>query len=532
MFQSYNLIPHQSILANVELALTIGGLSPRQRHMKAKKALEEVGLGNQLHKKPNQMSGGQMQRVAIARALVNDPDILLADEPTGALDSETSIQVMELLKDVAKDRLVVMVTHNAELAEKYSTRIVKLCDGKIIDDSYPYEPCNEELQEPEYKRIGKARMNFFTSLTLSFHNLRTKKGRTILTSFAGSIGIIGIALVLALSVGVNDKITSIQKETMTSYPITISAETVDLSGLMGMHGQTMSGEQNTKAQNKDREGIYGDNSQLEVSNALNKRITENDLTAFKKYLDNPDSEIQQYLGENGVVYTYDVNFEVYSYDSDNNIINSNADPGDISDSYPQRVREMNGGNMAAMFRGGTSGSGADNFSELMAASDGSTVSKVITDNYELIYGSWPENYDEVVLVLDENNAMSTETLYQLGFITAHEYKETAKKIESGAPPDEVNLDYETVCGHIFYLVPACSHYSQNIDGTFSYIGEDLVDIEQLLENSINLKITGVIRPLEDAVNAPISTAVAYTSKLTEYVINYINEAVFQTVCRK
>lgn len=323
VFQSYNLIPHQSVLANVELALTISGVSRGERRQRAKQALEEVGLGNQLHKRPSQMSGGQMQRVAIARALVNDPDILLADEPTGALDSETSIQIMELLKRVAKDRLVVMVTHNPELAQRYSTRIVKLRDGKIIDDSDPYTPAPAE-KPLEHRNLGKAKMSFGTSLTLSFNNLRTKKGRTVLTAFAGSIGIIGIALILAFSHGVNGYITDIQRETMTSYPVTITAEAVDMSSIMGTMGSLQAGEAEGSAE--ERDGVWADHSLLESSEALNASIKENNLTSFKEYLDDPNSEIQQYLGENGVVYTYDVRFSVYSRDEDGALVPSDADP--------------------------------------------------------------------------------------------------------------------------------------------------------------------------------------------------------------
>lgn len=534
VFQSYNLIPHQSILANVELALTIGGLSRSERRKRAKKALEEVGLGDQLHKKPNQMSGGQMQRVAIARALVNNPDILLADEPTGALDTETSVQVMELLKKVAKDRLVVMVTHNPELAEEYSTRIVKLRDGRIVDDSNPYEPNKDELKEPEHKRIGKAKMSFLTSLSLSFNNLCTKKGRTILTSFAGSIGIIGIALILALSTGVNAYIGSIQKETMTSYPITISAETIDMTSIMGMRGQMMGGGRGGRGQTAEEpalDGIYADNSALEASESLSASITENDLTAFKKYLDDPNSEIRQYLGENGVVYTYNVNFEVYSYDSENNIVNSNVDTEDVSGSSSggfggmmANPGQMMGDDMSAMLGGSSGSTGAENFSEMMVGSDGTGVSAVITDSYDVLYGAWPKSYDEVVLVLDENNAVSTGVLYQLGLITADEYEEIVDKIGNGEEVEEINFDYETVCGHIFYLVPACNHYSENEDGTFTYIGDDSVEVDQLMEDALQLKITGVIRPVEDAANASITTAVAYTSALTDYVISHTNES--------
>lgn len=532
VFQSYNLIPHQSVLANVELALTISGISRSERRKRAKEALEKVGLGNQLHKKPNQMSGGQMQRVAIARALVNNPDILLADEPTGALDTETSIQIMKLLHEVAKDRLVVMVTHNPELAEQYSTRIVKLRDGKITDDSSPFDPKKEALPQPEHKNMGKAKMSFFTSLSLSFNNLRTKKGRTLLTSFAGSIGIIGIALILALSSGVNGYISSIQKDTMTSYPITINSETVDMSSMMGMGGGMMGGGMRGSQSDEDANdgnAVYADYSDIESSQAIASSMIENNLTAFKQYLDDPDSEIQQYLGENGVVYTYNVNFDVYSYDKDKNLINSNTDTEDVTGSESSGGFGAMAGGMGGMggmpMMGSSSGSsGAENFSELMKGTDNSAVSRVVTDSYDVLYGVWAEEYNEVVLVLDENNSLSAGTLYQLGFITADEYLEITEQIANGEETAERSWDYEDICGHTFYLVPAADRYMQNEDGTFTYLEDDTLNYDQLLENSVELKITGVVRPKEDAANASISTAIAYTYKLTDYVIEHTNES--------
>lgn len=528
VFQSYNLIPHQSVLANVELALTISGVSRGERRRRAKEVLTQVGLGDQLHKKPNQMSGGQMQRVAIARALVNNPDILLADEPTGALDTETSIQIMELLREVARDRLVVMVTHNPELAEQYSTRIVKLRDGRITDDSDPFDPKTEIQAKPEHKNMGRAKMSFLTSLSLSFNNLRTKKGRTLLTSFAGSIGIIGIALILALSSGVNGYISDIQKDTMTSYPITISSETVDMSAMMGMMGGGMmgGGVGSTDAQTNPDDGVYADYSDIESSEAIASSVIENNLTAFKQYLDDPDSEIQQYLGENGVVYTYNVNFDVYSYDKDEKLVNTNADTEDVTGSESEESFSAMAGGMGGMSMMGSSAgsSGAENFSELMVGTNGDTVSRVLTDSYDVLYGSWPENYDEVVLVLDENNSLSAGTLYQLGFITADEYLEIAEQIADGEEAEEYSWNYEEICGHTFYLVPAADRYVENDDGTFTYLEDDTLNYDQLLENSVELKITGIIRPIEDAANASISTSVAYTSKLTDYVIEHTDES--------
>ncbi len=527
VFQNYNLIPHQSILANVELALTIGGVARAERRNRARKALEEVGLAEHIHKKPNQMSGGQMQRVAIARALVNDPDILLADEPTGALDSETSIQVMELLKQVAEKRLVVMVTHNSELAAKYSTRIVRLRDGKIVDDTNAYQSEEIKPKKSEDKFVKKTKMSFFTSLSLSFSNLKTKKGRTILTSFAGSIGIIGIALILALSTGFNTYIADIQKETMSSYPITIKSETLDMSGFMGMLGN-MSGryKRNDSEDKSELKGVYVDNTHLEIEKTFSSSVTENDLTAFKKYLDNPESEINQYIGENGVVYSYDVSFNVYSYDTDGKIVNSDADTENLSSSSEMfdvmiDNRKRMRSNMTTFM--GLNNKGAENFSELLPGVGGKTVSQVIEDNYEILYGSFPESYDEVLLVLNDDNGIRTDIMYQLGFITKDEYLNIIDKVEKGEDIEEVKFDYETICDHVFYMIPACDFYEENENGTFSFIGSDTIVAEKLLENTVELKITGIVRPI-DITNLSIMSVVAYTHKLTDYVIDYTDKS--------
>ncbi len=522
VFQSYNLIPHQSVLANVELALTLAGVSKKERRRRAVAVLERVGLKEHIHKRPNQMSGGQMQRVAIARALINDPDILLADEPTGALDSETSLQIMELLKEIAKDKLVIMVTHNPDLAQQYSTRLVRLLDGKIVSDSNPCEdvdPSTEPLKK--HKRIS---MSFFTALSLSFNNLRTKKGRTLLTAFAGSIGIIGIALILSLSNGINTYISNLQRETMTSYPISITAEAMDVSGMMG--GELSSSMQAgmVEEEQTDRTGVYADYQISEVTSALDDSIKENNLSAFKKYLDDPDSEIRQYLGENGVAYSYAVDFSVYSYDAEGILVDSAADTDEINSSSSSAIMSIPLENMQKMRElvGGSGTSGAENFSELMAGPNGESVSPILTDSYEILYGDWPQEYDEVILVLDRDHTISAETLYQLGLITAGEYEDDTGRIEAGETVEERTWDYENVCQHKFYMVPACDHYTENEDGTFTPV--DDADKERLLENAVELKITGVIRPVEDAANANISTAIAYTSKLTDYVIRHTDES--------
>ena len=523
VFQSYNLIPHQTILTNVELALTIGGVSRSERRDRAKKALEEVGLGDQLHKRPNQLSGGQMQRVAIARALVNEPRILLADEPTGALDSETSVQIMELLKTVAKKRLVVMVTHNSELAEAYSTRIVKLRDGQIIEDSDPYTP-DQNTPPQEHQEMGKAKMSFLTSLSLSFNNLRTKKGRTILTALAGSIGIIGIALILSLSNGVNRYISDIQRDTMTSYPITISAQTIDMAGAMGTQGGMRSGRSEAE---EVRSGVYADYSEIEASEAMAGNIKENNLTAFRQYLNDPGSEIWQYLGENGAVYSYNVSFSIYSYDREGNLIASDADPDEAGASTLSGETAHSAGGPAAnmermnsLLAGGSSG--AENFSQLMPAADGGAVSPILMDSYEVVYGAWPQGYDEVILVLDGNNQIPAAPLYQLGLITGEEYQEITEQIKEGESAQPYMWDYDDICGHEFYLIPACDQYTETGNGTFTYIGDDPLKMESLLENGVRLKITGIVRPAAEADNADIATPVAYTALLTDYVIQHTN----------
>ena len=514
VFQSYNLIPHQSILANVELALTISGVSRNERRQRAKAALEQVGLGDQLHKKPNQMSGGQMQRVAIARALINDPDILLADEPTGALDSETSVQVMELLKEVAKDRLVVMVTHNPELAEKYATRIVNLRDGKITDDSDPFDISNETVGTPEHKNMGKASMSFLTSLSLSFNNLRTKKARTLLTSFAGSIGIIGIALILSLSTGVNQYIENIQKDTMTSYPVTIDAQSMDLSSMLAAGRESSSNELT-----HELDGVYSNNSDVELAASSSMSIKSNNLTSFKEYLEADDCEILQYVGSEGIHYSYDVQFGVYAYDPDGVLVNTDGvvigkETGNSS------------GIMSSMMGGTMDDTSSGNFEEMLAGADGSLISSAVMESYDMLYGAWPENSREVVLVLDENNEISLTVLYELGLLPSAEYTELMEKLENGEEirVETQNWSYADACGQSFYLIPACDYYTQNKDGTFTYAGNSESKVAQLLDNAYELKISGIIRPKEDAANASISGVVGYTSALSDEIISHTAES--------
>lgn len=516
VFQSYNLIPHQSILSNVEIALTISGIPKKERRKRARKALEEVGLGDQLHKRPNQMSGGQMQRVAIARALVNDPDILLADEPTGALDSDTSVQVMELLKNVAKDRLVVMVTHNPELADQYANRIVKLRDGKITDDTNPYVVDEKKLEPPKHKNLGKSSMSFFTALSLSFNNLRTKIARTLLTSFAGSIGIIGIALILALSTGVNQYITDIQKETMTSYPISISEQTLDLSGLASVAKSDLD-----KAEDdKDLSIIYTDASDFKLASEMSTSLTENNLTKFKKYLDNKDNDIWQYIGENGVVYSYNVKFDVYSYDPEGMFINTDGS------TLTSNKGSGFGSSMSSLYSTMLSRSSYSNFSEILSGKDGALISDAIYNTYDVVYGKMPENYDEIVLVLNRSNQISANTLYQLGYLPTSEYRENIQYINDGVDfeVEERTWSFEEFCDKELYLVMACDNYVKNDDGTFRQL-ETNSDIEaNAKENGIKLKIVGVIRPNDDATTTFISSSFAYTKELTDYIIDHTNNS--------
>ena len=514
VFQSYNLIPHQTVLSNVELALTISGISKSERKRRAKEALEKVGLGEQLHKRPNQMSGGQMQRVAIARALVNDPDILLADEPTGALDSETSVQVMDLLAEVAKDRLVIMVTHNPELAEEYANRIVKLKDGKIINDSNPFEVDEAELAAPQHKNMGKSSMSPLTSLGLSFNNLRTKKGRTLLTAFAGSIGIIGIALILSLSNGVNNYISDVQKSTMSSYPISIEAQTFDMSAVIESAPMGMGKDE---VQGHEMDGVYADVSDIQRQSEMQLSITENNLTAFKKYLDDKDSEINKYVGENGIVYTYDTKFGVYTYDDNGEFVNTDGSTLESIKATPLGSRGM---------MGMMGGAYASDFSQLIAGADGEQVSNVMTENYDVLYGKYPEKYDEVVLVLDENNEVSSTALYELGILPTQEYKDLMAQIDEGEEVkiDIKKLDYADICAKDYFLIPQCDLFVKNDSGTYDDITDDNTVIEGMLDSAVKLKIVGVIKPNGNNDVQLISTPIGYTSALTNYLIDYTNNS--------
>ena len=454
VFQSYNLIPHQTVLSNVELALTLSGVSKSERRARAKEALEKVGLGDQLKKKPTQMSGGQMQRVAIARALVNDPDILLADEPTGALDTETSKQIMELLQEISKNKLVIMVTHNPELADIYSTRIIKLVDGMVTDDSNPYtaeEPVSEEVaddKKKKAKRVKKRSMSFPTALSLSLNNLMTKKARTILTSFAGSIGIIGIALILALSNGIQLYIDQIQEETLSSYPITIEAESVDMSAMI----TTLMGA-NAEKTDHELDKVYSSPVLNELINSMtNATITKNNLKPFKEYLDNADPELAELIS--ALDYSYAFDFNVYFKDSEGKI--NKSDAMELMQETMGMSMDMTGVNNLA---GGMNR--IEIYEEMLAGENGALINDLLYEQYDCISGDWPKTYDEIVLVVDKNNEVSDFALLALGLTTMEEAKESWNKIEQGAELDTAikSWSYEEIRNMTFSLVPSYLYYA-------------------------------------------------------------------------
>ncbi len=525
VFQSYNLIPHQTVLQNVELALSISGVSKAERRKRAKKALEDVGLAEQMYKKPNEMSGGQMQRVAIARALVTNPDIILADEPTGALDTETSVQVMDILKKVSQERLVIMVTHNPELAEKYSTRIIRMLDGKITDDSAPVK--EDEISEDsakEEKNTKKPSMSFRTSFMLSLKNLFTKKGRTTLTAFAGSIGIIGIALILSISQGMSAYINATQENALSSYPITIERTTVDLSSLMNAF---MSASSNKSEHDDD--AVYKKAAIYDIMNALNNLDEqENDLISFKKYLegeiakDIESSKMNQAVS--GIQYTYALPLQVYTKNVDGAIIKSDA-----SKIMTEFMAEYMGMDMSGMMSMGGSMSGMASmgsmsmniWQEMLPGKDGAYVNDVLKKQYDVVYGSWPNDYDEVVLVLDENNELDDLTLYTLGLQSKEDIDEIMRAAMNGEQIDagKSRWEYKDICKMEFRVVLNSSCYTKDeLTGMYVDLRETEAGTKYLYDNGLSLKISGIIRPNEDAASTMLSGAIGYTSALTEYVV--------------
>ncbi len=535
VFQSYNLIPHQTVLANVELALTLSGVSRAERRRRAKEALEKVGLGDQLSKKPNQMSGGQMQRVAIARALVNDPEILLADEPTGALDTATSVQIMDILKEISKDKLIIMVTHNPELAETYATRTVKLLDGLVIEDSDPYHGQSIEVlskkqqKKKNDKKHKKSSMSFFTALSLSLNNLMTKKTRTFLTSFAGSIGIIGIALILSVSSGVKAYIDRVQEDTLSSYPITIQHENVDMTELVA----TMM-DQGDRTEEHELDKVYTSPVMYDLVNKLNSiETSKNNLKAFKEYIEN-EKGFEDCVS--AIKYSYDLDFDIYTKNKDSKIVKSDvmeliaSFTGFATQSGGALGTESGAGGMNEMMQQGMeanpmASSGAMTvWEEMLSGREGELINPLLYDQYDVIYGKWPQSFDEIVLVVNENNEITDLTLYALGLKTEAEMRDAMIKASKGEQIDISSLgtwSYEEICGMSFRLIPSANRFQKQADGIYIDLSATETGLDVLYRDtgrSVDLKIVGIIRQSENAVSSMIQGSLGYTSALTDYVI--------------
>jgi putative ABC transport system permease protein len=514
VFQSYNLIPHQSVLANVELALTLSGVGKGERRRRAEEALKKVGLADQIRKRPNQLSGGQMQRVAIARALVNDPDILLADEPTGALDSETSVQVMDLLAEIAEEKLVIMVTHNPELAEQYATRTIRLLDGRVVDDSAPFDGRQEG---PVRVEVGmkKPSMSFPTAFSLSLNNLMTKKGRTLLTSFAGSIGIIGIALILSLSAGINRYINQVQEETLSSYPITIMAESTDMSDLMA---SLMGSHRGEGGEDHDRERVYSSTVMYDMLNSMvEAEVQTNNLKDFKAYLDQGGGGIADLAA---IQYSYDFGFDIYTQDEDGKIVKS-----DVMTLMQDAMSAMYGGDYSSYFATmGGMYERMDVWEELLGGEEGEAVGGQVKSQYDLLYGRWPERYDEVILFVDRNNEISDLMLYALGLMSADHMTESLSAAMDGESLEaEVrSWSYEELCGMDFkLLLPAEKYQYEPATGTWVDMSATDTGMDFLYnsdDTGTRLKVVGVARPGEDSTAGMVTGAIGYTGALTAYAI--------------
>ena len=499
VFQNYNLISHQTVLSNVELALTLSGVDKQTRRKKAIEVLEKVGLKDQMHKKPNQMSGGQMQRVAIARALVNDPDILLADEPTGALDTKTSVQIMEILKEISKDRLIIMVTHNPDLAEKYSTRIINLLDGEVTSDSKPYSSKKEEKEKikEEKRKAKKTSMSFLTAMNLSLNNLMTKKGRTILTAFAGSIGIIGIALILSISNGVQQYINNVEEETLTSYPLTVQEETVEISDLI----TTLQPDADKEVHEDGK--IYSNDVMSEMMATMSAKVQSNNLEAFKSYIESDETNIKDYTS--AISYSYNLNLQIYKDDTDEIV---QVNPNTVLDELGMSMNEMQSAFVST-----------DVFTEVF---DSEEMNKQM---YDLVAGSWPTKYNEVVLVVDENNEISDFTLYALGLKDSDELSEMYQNILDGTPfeVEQTSYDIDDLVGMNFKFILNSDYYDKE-NGIWVDKRSDEKYMKELLEDAEELTITGIIKPNEESIITSTAGGVLYLKDLKEYVIKQINES--------
>lgn len=511
VFQSYNLIPHQTVLANVELALTISGVGKTERRKRAIEALQKVGLGDQINKKPNQMSGGQMQRVAIARALVNDPDILLADEPTGALDSKTSVQVMEILKEISKDRLIIMVTHNPELAKKYSSRIVKLLDGKIIDDSNPYKSSEEDVKKARNKKdkSGKASMKFTTAVRLSLNNLMTKKGRTFLTSFAGSIGIIGIALILSLSHGMQSYINRVEEDTLSSYPLTIQEASIDVTSML----EAMMGNGEKEEHNDNK--IYSRPIVNNILETVSTKLQTNNLEEFKKYLESGDTNIKDYI--NAIQYEYNLNLNIYKQNEDKTY--QQVNPSKVFDELGFGEMMESRQSASSMMSGSMTMTQTDVWNEMLDNQN------LLQSQYDVLAGNWPTKYNEVVLIVDENNEVSDYTLYSLGIKDIKELNESMEKIknkEKVEAGESESYSYDDLLNYKFKILLNTDYYKES-GNAWQDMSNDDEYMKNVVDNAEEITIVGIIKPNEENVSSSGAGMIGYTKELKEYVINKINE---------
>ena len=499
IFQSYNLISHQTILSNVELALTLSGVKKEDRKKRAIEALDKVGLKDHIYKKPAELSGGQMQRVAIARALVNNPEIVLADEPTGALDTNTSKQIMDLLKEIAKDRLVIMVTHNPELAEKYSTRIVKIRDGVTFDDSDPYE---EKTDEENFK-TRRLNLGIKQALNLSFNNLLTKKARTILTAFAGSIGIIGIALIISISKGADDFIEESQRNALKSYPIQIQKESLNLENIL-----TPPEKEDKANSTKD---ILANNMILKRRSELSASYSENNLTPFKKYMEDNKKKLSDEIGGNFVTYSYDTNFDIFTKDPNGDLINTDG----------SEFEEREDNFMANLLKPQSSNK---NFTELISGDDGK-VSKMITDDYEIIEGSWPKEATDLVLFTDYNNEIMTQRLYEIGLLPSKDYKDILAKLDNKEKIDlkEAKLSPKDIIGHEYKILTGSDYYEKSGD-FFIDISDDEAKKKELIDKAISAKIVGIARKKTNDDNQIIDSPLAYSKDLTDLLIKHVEDS--------